>query len=360
MLHALIMAGGGGTRFWPRSRQARPKQFLALAGDRTLLQQACDRLEAQVAPEHTWVITAEQHRAEAELQLPHLPAGHVVGEPVGRDTAPCVGLGAALIARRDPGAVMLVTPADHVIEPAELFRRTAHAAAAVVEEHPGALVTFGIPPTFPATGYGYIHRGDEVARRQGVPVYRVRAFREKPAADRAEQFVASGEYYWNSGIFVWKAATILDQLRARKPALAAAVERVADAWDTPRREAVLHDEYPRMEKVSIDYAVMEHAPEVLVLQAPYRWDDVGSWLALERMRPQDANGNTVLATHTGINTTNCVIVGDDPRRLITTIGVRDLLIIQDGDATLVADRRDEGTVKQLVERLKQQGLDRYL
>jgi mannose-1-phosphate guanylyltransferase len=176
----------------------------------------------------------------------------------------------------------------------------------------------------------------------------------------AERFVASGEYFWNSGIFVWKAATILDQLRQHKLALAAAVDRVAAAWDTPRRDAVLRDEYPRMEKVSIDFAVMEHAPEVLVLQAPYRWDDVGSWLALERMHPQDAAGNTVLATHVGIDTANCVIVGDDPKRIITTIGVKDLLIIQDGDALLVADRRDEGTVKQLVERLKQQGLDRYL
>jgi mannose-1-phosphate guanylyltransferase len=360
MLHALIMAGGGGTRFWPRSRQARPKQFLALTGDRTLLQLACDRLEAQVAPEHTWVITAEQHRAEAERELPHLPAGHVVGEPTGRDTAPCIGLGAALIARRDPDAVMLVTPADHVIEPAELFRRSVQAAAAVAEEHPQALITFGIPPAYPATGYGYIHRGPEVARRQGVPVFKVRAFREKPAADLAEQFVASGEYFWNSGIFVWKAATILDQLRQHKPALTAAVERVAAAWDLPPRDAVLRDEYPKMDKVSIDYAVMEHAPEVLVLQAPYRWDDVGSWLALERMHPQDADGNTVLATHSGINTSSCVIVGDDPKRLITTIGVSNLLVIQDGDATLVADRREEATVKQLVERLKRQGLDRYL
>jgi mannose-1-phosphate guanylyltransferase len=360
MLHALIMAGGGGTRFWPRSRQARPKQFLTLAGDRTLLQQAYDRLEAPVAPEHTWVITAEQHRAEAERQLPHLPAGHVVGEPIGRDTAPCIGLGAALIARHDPDAVMLVTPADHVIEPAEVFRRTVEASVAVVAEFPRAIVTFGILPTYPATGYGYVHRGVEVCRRRDMPVYRVQSFREKPAADLAEQFVASGDFYWNSGIFVWKAATILDQLRAHKPDLAAAVGRVADAWDTPQRDAVLRAQYPRMEKVSIDYAVMEHAPEVFVLQAPYRWDDVGSWLALERMHPQDAHGNTVLATHAGLHTTDCVIVGDDPKRLITTIGVSNLLIIQDGDATLVADRRDEGTVKQLVERLKQQGLERYL
>ncbi|HEY1375812.1 MAG TPA: sugar phosphate nucleotidyltransferase, partial [Gemmataceae bacterium] len=208
MLHALIMAGGGGTRFWPRSRAARPKQFLTLTGDRSLLQQACDRLEAQVPAEHTWVITAAQHRSEAEKQLPHLPAEQVVGEPTGRDTAPCIALGAALIARRDPAAVMVVTPADHVIEPTAEFQRAVRAAAQVAEEHPDALITFGIPPTFPATGYGYIHRGPEVARRQGVPVYQVAAFREKPAADVAERFVASGEYFWNSGIFVWKVSAI--------------------------------------------------------------------------------------------------------------------------------------------------------
>src|SRR5437762_1078782 len=208
MLHAMIMAGGGGTRFWPQSRQVRPKQFLTLAGDRTLLQQACDRLEAQMPAEQTWVITAEAHRAEAERQLPQLPAGHVVGEPCGRDTAACIGLGAALIHRRDPDAVMVVTPADHVIEPVPEFARAVRAAA---------------------------------------------------------------------------------------------------AWDTPRRASVLANEYPQLEKVSIDYAVMEHAPEVLVLEAPYQWDDVGSWLALERLHPQDGDGNTVDATHAGLNTTNCVI-----------------------------------------------------
>jgi mannose-1-phosphate guanylyltransferase len=360
MLHALIMAGGGGTRFWPRSRQARPKQFLTLAGERTLLQQACDRLEAQVAPEHTWVITAEQHRAEAERQLPHLPAGHVVGEPVGRDTAPCIALAAALIERRDTDAVMLVTPADHVIEPVAEFQRAVRVAVQVAVEPPEPLVTFGIPPTYPATGYGYIHRDVELARRSGIAVYLVQSFREKPVADLAEQFVASGEYFWNAGIFVWKATALMAELHSQKPEMAKAVERIADAWDTPRRDEVMKAVYPTLEKISIDYAVMEHAKEVAVLQAPYRWDDVGSWLALERMHPQDADGNTVLATHAGITTSHCVIVGDDPKRLITTIGVSNLLIVQDGDATLVADRREEGTVKQLVERLKQQGLDRYL
>src|SRR5579871_6735916 len=230
MLHAMIMAGGGGTRFWPRSRQKRPKQFLTLTGDRSLLQQALDRLESQVPATHTWVITAGMHREEASRQLATLHPDHVIGEPMGRDTAACIGLGAALIARQDPSAVMLVTPADHVIEPAQEFRRAVHVAAQMAEEHPSALVTFGIPPTYPSTGYGYIHRGAEVAHRQGIGVYRVQAFREKPSADLAERFVASGEYYWNSGIFVWKVATILNALRERQPKLLASVERIAEAW----------------------------------------------------------------------------------------------------------------------------------
>ncbi|HYV35483.1 MAG TPA: mannose-1-phosphate guanylyltransferase [Gemmataceae bacterium] len=359
MLHAMIMAGGGGTRFWPRSRVKRPKQFLQLTGDRTLLQMAVDRIEAQVTPDRTWIITSALHRDEAARQLPQLPADRVVGEPCGRDTAACIGLGAALIARQDPNAIMLVMPADHVIEPAQEFRRAAHVAEQMAEEHPTALVTFGITPTFPATGYGYIQRAAEAAHRQGIAVYRVAAFREKPSVELAERFVASGDYLWNSGIFVWKAATILAALQLGRPELHAAVQRIAAAWGTPEGQRIFQREYEAVEKISIDYAVMESAKEVLMVQAPFRWDDVGSWLALERMHPQDADNNTVLATHCGIQTRSCVIVGD-AGKLITTIGVSNLLIIQDGDALLIADRREESTVKALVEQLKQKGLEAHL
>ena len=360
MLHAMIMAGGGGTRFWPRSRQRRPKQFLNVTGDRSLLQMALDRIEAlALPPARSWVMTAEAYRGQTAEQLPSLPPGHIVGEPCGRDTAPCIALGAALIAREDPDAVMLVTPADHVIEPTQEFRRAVNVAALMAEEHPGALITFGIVPTYPSTGYGYIHRGEQVASRQGIGVFRVGAFAEKPQIDKAEQFFASGEYYWNSGIFVWKTATILGALKQHRPAMFDAVGRIADAWDTPRQQDVLTREYPTLDKISIDYAVMEHHPERLVVQTPYRWDDVGSWLALERMQPQDGDGNTVLGTHCGLKTSNCVVVGETGR-LIATIGVRDLLIIQDGDSTLVAHRDDEGTVKQMVDELRKRGLERYL
>jgi mannose-1-phosphate guanylyltransferase len=362
MLHAMIMAGGGGTRFWPRSRNKRPKQFLTFSGDRTLLQGTADRIAAQVPPERTWVVTGEQYQELTAEQLKDLPTDHVVGEPMGRDTAPCVGLGAALIARDDPDATVMVLPADHVIEPVAEFQRAAHAAEQFARDFPEALFTFGIPPTYPATGYGYIHQGEQVGVRQNVPASRVLAFVEKPSAERAEEFVTRGNYFWNSGIFVWKTATILAELERQKPGIHAAVQRIAAAWGTPRQAATFRSEYESVEKISIDYAVMQDAAKagkVVVVHAPYQWDDVGSWLALERRNPQDAEHNTVQALHCGVNTTGCVIVSD-AEHLVGTIGVSNLLIIQDGNATLVADRRDENRVKELVDKLKANGLGRFL
>jgi mannose-1-phosphate guanylyltransferase len=359
MLHALIMAGGGGTRFWPRSRREKPKQFLTLVGQSTLLQQALERIEALVPPTRIWIITGASYCAETARQLPNLEAERIVGEPCGRDTAACIGLGAALIARDDPDGVMLVMPADHVIEPVQEFRRAAHAAEQTVIDHPEALVTFGIRPTFAATGYGYIERAGELTKRQGIPIHRVATFREKPHIELAEEFVASGHHFWNSGIFVWRAATILHELKKNQPKLASAVGRIAAAWGTPDQGEMLTTEYAGLDKISIDYAVMEKAAHVLMLEAPFLWDDIGSWLALERRHPQDADDNTVLANHLGIDTHNCVIVGDVDK-LIATLDVSDLIIIQDGNAILVANRHDEASIKKLVDQLKLRGLEKYL
>ncbi len=360
MLHAMIMAGGGGTRFWPRSRQKKPKQFLQLGGDKSLIQQAYERLEAAVPPERMWVITSEAYRQLTQSHMPALADDHIIGEPVGRDTAPCVALGAALIFKADPEAVMLVSPADHVIEPVQEFRRAVHAAFEICKENPNTFLTFGIPPTYPSVGYGYIQKGPEAMQRQGITAYKVSAFKEKPSSEIAQQFFASGDYFWNSGIFVWKASTVLASLKEHKPAMYASAMKIAEAWSTPDRKEVLETEFANMEKISVDYAVMEKAKEVMVLQTPYKWDDVGSWQALERLHPQDADGNTVLASHCGIKTGNCIIVSDNRKNIITTIGVDNLIIVQDGDALLVADKKDEAGVKQLVDTLKKRGLELYL
>ncbi|MBY0459255.1 MAG: mannose-1-phosphate guanylyltransferase, partial [Gemmataceae bacterium] len=316
MLHAMIMAGGGGTRFWPRSRVKRPKQFLTFGGNRTLLQSTVDRVAAQIPPERTWVVTGAQYADETAAQLPELPRNHIIGEPEGRDTAPCVGLGAAVIHKADPDAVIAVMPADHVIEPEREFQRALHAAEQFVADAPGKLVTFGIRPTFPSTGYGYIKRGALAGTRQGVSAFQVEVFKEKPPFPVAEEYVASGEYDWNSGIFVWKPVTILGELQKRKPEIHAVVTKIAASWGTPDFDATFRTTYSQAEKKSIDFAVMQDAAtdgNVLVLAAPYTWDDVGSWLALERRNPQDANHNTVQANHCGIDTTQCVIVGEPGR-----------------------------------------------
>lgn len=359
MLHAVIMAGGGGTRFWPRSRARHPKQFLTLTGERSLIQQTCDRIEVMVPPERTWVITTSSLTEQCREQLPQIPAEQIIGEPMGRDTAPCIGLGAALIHQQDAKAVMIAMPADHVIEPVPRFHLAVDVGVKQVEEHPEALLTFGIPPTFPATGYGYIHRESELATMQGVTINRVAGFEEKPEFDIAEKYVASGEYYWNSGIFIWKTKALLDELKQHKSEIHNAVTTIAKSWGKTNFADVFRRQYEGLTKISIDYAVMEKAKSVVMVQAPFQWDDVGSWLALERMNPQDADGNTVLSQHLGIETNGCIIAADK-ETMIATIGVNNLLIIQDGNAILVADKKEEGTVKKIVETLKDKKLESYL
>lgn len=358
----MIMAGGGGTRFWPRSRSKRPKQFLCFNGERSLLQATYDRVSPIVSPDKIWVITGEKFAEEVGRQLPDLPPTQIVGEPVGRDTAACVALGSQLIAQRDSTATIAVMPADHVIEPEREFQRTLNAASQFCNDHPNNLFTFGITPSYPATGYGYIQRGESIDNRQGIACERVEAFREKPDSESAERFFQSGDYYWNSGIFLWKAETILGELSDKQPLLYDAARKIADAWDSPSCKNIFAAEYETLEKISIDYAVMEDAAKdsrVMVVRAPYQWDDVGSWLALERRNPQDAFGNTVQGLHAGLRTSHSVIVSE-PHHLIATIGLSNLLVIQDGNVTLVADRREEEAVKQLVEQLKQNGLQEFL
>ena len=362
MLHAMIMSGGGGTRFWPRSRNAHPKQFLAFAGERSLLQSTLDRIAPVVPPKRTWVVTGADYVEETAAQLPELPPRHIVGEPFRRDTAPCVGLAAALIAAEDPDAVMVVLPADHIIEPEREFQRALNAAEQFANEYPDCLFTFGIRPTFASIGYGYIHRGAAVGERSGVPLFAVTEFKEKPTTEVAEQFVRSGEYDWNSGIFVWKAQTILDQLKANRADIHDACGRIAAAWKTPIGAEVFAEEYRNINGTSIDFAVMQPAGRagiVRVLRAPYQWDDVGSWLALERHNPQDAGGNTVQGESVLIDATGCV-VSAEAGNIVAAVGVSDLVIIQAGNATLVIRKQDESRVKEIVEALKARQRTEYL
>jgi len=359
MLHAVIMAGGSGTRFWPKSRRNRPKQLLRLYGDATMLQQTVARVAPLTAPERTWIITGADQAAAVREQLPQLPPGNVVAEPCPRDTAPCVGLAAAIVARADPDGTMIVMPADHVIQPPRKFQDTVRVAVAVIDEDPTAFVTFGIKPTHAETGYGYIERGVQLGAPGGIALHKVAQFREKPDRATAERFVADGRFAWNSGIFLWRARAILDALAAHRPGLAAAIGRVARSLGTPAEAEAIAREYPQMERVPIDKAVMEQATNVRVLEVVYDWSDVGDWRALNSLQPPDDRGNTIQGPVHAVDTTGTIIVADDGA-LVATLGVEDLVIIQAGGATLVARKQHLDKLKSLVEGLDGAGFGAYL
>lgn len=354
MLHAIVMAGGSGTRFWPKSRRNRPKQLLRLHGDATMLQQTVARVATMIPAERTYVITGADQAEATKGQLPQLPPENVVAEPCPRDTAACVGLAALIVAKADPDGTMIVMPADHVIQPAEKFLATVEAAARVIDEDPTAFVTFGIRPTRPETGYGYIERGELLGQPGGIALNRVVQFREKPDRETAERFLAEGRFAWNSGIFVWRARAILDALKQHRPNLYAALERVGKALGTPEEAEAIAREYPAMEKVPIDKAVMEKASNVRVLEVVYDWNDVGDWRALTSLVEPDAKGNTVQGDVHAVETSNCIVVSDDGG-LIATLGVDDLVIVQSGGATLVARKDQLDRLKGLVEGLDKAG-----
>jgi mannose-1-phosphate guanylyltransferase len=359
MLHAIIMAGGSGTRFWPKSRRDRPKQLLQLFGDATMLQQTVDRIEPLVPPERILVITGVDQAGATRAQLPGLPPQNIVAEPCPRDTAPCVGLAAWLVKKADPSGTMIVMAADHMIEPAESFRRSVRAAVSVIDGDPTTLITFGIKPTRPETGYGYIERGEPLGEPDGIPVHRVVQFREKPDLATAESFLSAGKFVWNSGIFLWRAATILDELQQHRPDLAAALARVSEALGTREEAETIAREYPLMEKVPIDRAVMEKAANVRCLEACYDWNDVGDWRSLATLLPHDTQGNAIQGDVVADDTKGSIIISDDGR-LIATLGLDDIVVVQSGKATLVARRGQMDRLKSLVESLGRKGYSSYL
>jgi len=361
MLHAVIMAGGAGTRFWPASRTAQPKQLLDLAGRRTMIQETVDRLGQLVPASRVLVVTNRSLVGAIANQLPQLPAEAILGEPCKRDTAPCVGLAAALIHRRDPEGVMAVMPADHVIRQHDRFQEALTLAAELVDQDPQRIVTFGIRPSYPAESFGYIERGSRLgdAADTGPATFAVKQFREKPSADVARQYVDCGEFYWNSGIFVWKADTILRALQRFEPQMHDHIACIAVAADTAEFGEVFDREFTAIQGKSVDYAVMERYEDVVVVEAPFDWDDLGSWRSLERLHGTDSEGNTVIGRHLGIRTAGSIIRTDD-QHLVATLGVTDCIIVHTPDATLVANKHDEEAIRQLVQLLKEQGWDEYL
>jgi len=347
---AVIMAGGSGTRFWPASRKKHPKQFLRVAGSKTLIQEAAARLGDLIPAERRLVVAGHEHVALVRKQLPKIPPENILAEPTGRNTAPCVAWAAVEIARRSPNSVQVVLPSDSVIRPAAEFRKLLRAA---IEEaaSSSALVTFGVQPTFPATGYGYIEIGDELGRRGKTPVHAVKRFVEKPDRERAEQFLATGRYLWNSGMFVWTTSAILAALREHAPTVLAPLERCRTS-----AEAVAI--YPTIPSVAIDVAVMEKARDVRVVPFGISWSDVGAWPALPDVLEADPQGN--------VTGGGAKLVAEDSQRnvvhapkgeLVALVGVSDLVVVRAGKAILVCPKDRAQDVKKIVDRLSREDPD---
>lgn len=349
-IYGVIMAGGGGTRFWPLSRKAKPKQFLNLSGKDTMVMDTIRRLCRVADKEDIFVVTGENFvESTAEATKEFLRADHILGEPAARNTAACIGYAAMEIIKKYGDGVMCVAASDHFIRNEQEYERVMKLAASLAEEK-DALVTIGIKPTFPSTGYGYIRSN----RKEKEAYYEVEEFVEKPDLKTAKEYLASGQYAWNSGMFVWKASVILTYFEKLLPDIYECLLKIGEAMGTEQEKEVIRQVYPVIPKISVDYGIMERAKGVLMVEGDFGWNDVGSFDALEEIYEKDENGNVVLADTCLLDTQDCILYGDG-KKLIATLGVKDLVIAQTKDILLVCDKKMAQDIKRIPEELAKIG-----
>lgn len=351
------MAGGAGTRFWPRSRVKKPKQYLNIFGDRSLIQESVKRFAAFIPEERIYVVSARGQKDILEQQTGNLPNGNLIYEPSGKNTLPAIGLAALFIEEKDPDGILVVSPSDHLIQNDELFRQTI-ASATMVAEKTSGIVTIGITPKFPATGYGYVQTSDEIKLGQSVKSFKVNKFVEKPNRDVAEGYLRDGGYYWNSGIFVFKISVFLESVRQFAPGLYADLMLIREFAGTGQYDSKLEQIYNLVDPISIDYGILEKAGNIFLVQGDFVWNDLGSWEEVYKYDQKDENQNAATGEVIFQDTRNSYVYAPDS--LVAVVGLDDVIVVQEGDTILVCKRDRAEEIKLVVGEIARRKLDRYL
>ncbi|MFC6231001.1 mannose-1-phosphate guanylyltransferase [Paenibacillus allorhizosphaerae] len=354
---AVIMAGGKGERFWPKSRTHLPKQFLNISGNKSMIQQTISRLENLIDIKQIFIVTNELYAELIRAQIPHLPHDNIIIEPIGRNTAPCVGLASIIIEAKYPDSTMVVLPSDHIIENEDGFIKILKTAVEVAQKD-NNLVTLGIKPVYPETGYGYIESTKQIQHINELEVHKVNKFVEKPDFQTAQEYLASGNFFWNSGIFIWKTSVIRNYIKLFMPEMHDLLETMKCAFNKEDKNQVIRSEFIKMPDQSIDYGIMEKAENIYVIPCVFGWDDVGSWTALDRINDRDENGNVIKGNILNIDTKRCIIESNG--KLIATLGIEDLIVVDTEDVTLICTKDKAQEVKLLLKELRTQKLEQYL
>lgn len=348
MNHVVIMCGGSGSRFWPKSRRSYPKQFLKIVGDKTMIQLTVDRISSFIPVENIYMVTNAGYVDTIKEQVPQILEENLIIEPMIKETAACIGYSAVKLLKKDPEAVMIVLPADHYIEDEEEFIVTLKQGLEIAVTD-NCLVTMGIRPVRPETAYGYIETGKSIDRPLKIPTYKIKRFTEKPNREKAQEFIDKGTYLWNSGMFIWKASVLLKQYKKFLPEMYLSLKRMSDHVETPEEAAVVEEEYDKIDGISIDYGILEKTWDVYVMESGFSWDDIGNWTALERYMDKDENGNSVKGECRILDSHNCILYGN--KRLIAAIGVEDLIVVETDDVIMVCRRDRDQDIKLLLKEL---------